>query len=142
MINKEIIYRIVIGIFAVHLLVTSSIFLVGEFMLGIDYMIGSSTLSVALYLFVFIKWISQLLIVTSVVNIKLLRYRKGMVSSAAIAAALCVVHLCYIFYTDSQTINDTIIAMKADSFKNVILFAIYIFSVNLIVRSNKEIEAI
>ena len=142
MINKEIIYRIAIGIFAVHLLVASSIFLVGEFILGIDYMIGSSTLSVVLYLFVFIKWISQLLIVTSVVNLKFLRYRKGIFSSAAIAAALCVVHLCYIFYTDSQTINDTIIAMKADSFKNISLFAVYIFSVSLIVQRNKEIEAL
>ena len=142
MIDKELICRIAIGIFAVHLLVTNSIFLVGEFILGIDYMIGSSTLLVALYLFVFIKWISQLLIITSVVNIKILKYRNGIFSLAAIAAALCTVHLCYIFYTDSQTINDAVIVMKADSFKNISLFVVYIFSVNLIVRSNKEIEVI
>ena len=103
-------------------------------------MIGSSTLLVALYLFVFIKWISQLLIITSVVNIKNLKYRKGIFSLVAIAVALCTVHLCYIFYADSQTINDTVIAMKADSFKNIILFVVYICSVNLIARSNKGIE--
>ena len=137
MIDKNILYRIAVGIFAVHLLVASSMFLVGEFILGVDYMIQSSVLSVVVYFFVFIKWASQLMIVVSVVNSKFLGYRKGILFVVAIATFLCIFHLAYVFYFNSQALDEAIITMKADSFKNIALFAMYVFSIEAFARNPK-----
>lgn len=139
MIKKDVLYRIAVGFFAAHLLVVSSVFLAGELILGVDYMMGSSVLSVAVYIFVFVKWISQLLIVISLVNGSFV-HRKESYFVGAIATALCVFHLSYVFYFNSQTINEILITMEADSLKNIALFALYVFGASVVVRNNKKGE--
>ena len=134
-------YRLAVIFFAAQLLVVSCLILAGEFILGLDFPIRSSALRVALYFFALVKGSSQFLIVASLVNTQLLSYGKGILSIVAIATALCVAHLVYVFYVCSPTIDfsptidcspttdEWLIAMRADSFENIALFAIYVLGV-------------
>ena len=139
MIDKSLLYRVAIGIFAIHLSVASGLFLIGEVVLGVDYMIRPNTLSIVIYGFVSIKFISQFLIVISAINEKLLKHKNIIFLMISITIALCIF---YVLYSGVQTNNEVLFSMKIDALKNIAFFIVYMLSVNSVLGTNKESDVI
>jgi len=127
MIYFSVIFRFTIALFAVDLLVTSMIFLVGEFVMGINYMVESMLLLAFIYLLELVKSMAQIAIIVSIIFCK---YKVVVFYISTASFLLCLIHLLYIFCAvDVLVVDDVLMYMKIDSEKNIIFLAVYFYFV-------------
>ena len=126
-------FRFLIAIFAVYLSTTSGLFLIGEVVFGIDYLISSTVLIFLLYSFSVIKLIALLSVVLLLVSARVSKYEKVMDYLLLFTLVICIVHLLFIvlaFFTLIE-LNDYFLFMGRDSLFNIFLLVSYFISVKL-----------
>ena len=121
-------YRIVVAIFATTLWYVSLALIVGEFLIA--DLFCSLFGEVVFYVLAISKFISQFLICLSILDLKLLKYKKAIIAIVMLTLGVCLIHLCciYIFYFDAVPLEmEIIVRLKTDSVKTIALIALYIF---------------
>lgn len=132
--------RVLLALFAVKLFITSAMFLVGEFVLGIDYMIEPKSLNYALYFFVLFKLISEVCVISTMVNLRLLRYVRSVLFTATGVSILSLAHLSFLHYADSvsREVNEVILLMRMDSVLVILLMFLYLLVAKWILPRTSE----